>query len=291
MRKVSLKKAFPLIFFIIFILYAITVIVPIIWVLFTSLKSKIEFILNPLGIPQEWKFSNYPEAFRELYVQISVASGFRKVFMWELFFNTLVYAIGSTLVSVFTRCVSAYVVARYNFRFKQLLYSIVIITMILPIIGSTPSALQVMRIFGFYDSLPAIIFMSGGFTGMSFLIFYATFKGISWEYAEAAFIDGASHMKVMLSIMIPLAKVTFMIMFLTGFIGDWNDYTTPLIYMPNTPTIAYGLFTFQFSNVNAVSGVPYLMAACMLVFMPIFVLFMLFKNQLIGNLTMGGLKG
>lgn len=291
MRKVSLKKAFPLIFFIIFILYAITVIVPIIWVLFTSLKSKIEFILNPLGIPQEWKFSNYPEAFRELYVQISDASGFRKVFMWELFFNTLVYAIGSTLVSVFTRCVSAYVVARYNFRFKQLLYSIVIITMILPIIGSTPSALQVMRIFGFYDSLPAIIFMSGGFTGMSFLIFYATFKGISWEYAEAAFIDGASHMKVMLSIMIPLAKVTFMIMFLTGFIGDWNDYTTPLIYMPNTPTIAYGLFTFQFSNVNAVSGVPYLMAACMLVFMPIFVLFMLFKNQLIGNLTMGGLKG
>lgn len=291
MRKVSLKKAFPLIFFIIFILYAITVIVPIIWVLFTSLKSKIEFILNPLGIPQEWKFSNYPEAFRELYVQISVASGFRKVFMWELFFNTLVYAIGTTLVSVFTRCVSAYVVARYNFRFKQLLYSIVIITMILPIIGSTPSTLQVMRIFGFYDSLPAIIFMSGGFTGMSFLIFYATFKGISWDYAEAAFIDGASHMKVMLSIMIPLAKVTFMIMFLTGFIGDWNDYTTPLIYMPNTPTIAYGLFTFQFSNVNAVSGVPYLMAACMLVFMPIFVLFMLFKNQLIGNLTMGGLKG
>jgi len=265
--------------------------IPMLWTLITSFKGRLDFNLNPFGLPSEWRFSNYSKSFEVFYVQILSDDGPRKVYMVELFINTILYSVGSTLVSVFTRCISAYVVAKYNFRFKQVLYSTVIITMILPIIGSTPSTLQLMRTLGLYDNLWGIIFMGGGFTGMTFLIFYATFKSISWEYAEAAFIDGASHAKVMFNIMIPLARITVLVMMLIGFIDHWNNYTMPLVYMPNTPTIAYGLYYFQFNNINAVSGVPYLMAACMLVTIPIFIIFMIFRNRIMGNVSLGGLKG
>ena len=83
-----------------------------------------------------------------------------------------------------------------------------IVVMLLPIVGSLASELQMLHTIGAYDNVVFLMFMKGGFLGTNFLIFYATFKGISWEYAEAAFIDGASHARVLFTIMIPLAMTT-----------------------------------------------------------------------------------
>lgn len=285
------RELFPIIFFVILFLYTLSMIVPMVWTFITSVKDVIDFTMNKFGLPDIWMFSNYTDAFKGLYVEVSTSGGMRNVYMWELFGNTIIYAVGSTLVATFTHCTSAYVVAKYNFKLKSVIYSTVIVTMILPIVGSTPSLLQLMRGMGIYDKLLPIILKSGTFTGMSFLIFYGTFKSIAKDYAEAAFIDGAGHWTVMLKVMLPLAKVTIFILMLTAFISVWNDYTTPLIVMPSTPTISYGLYCFQFSKTNEIADIPHLMAACTLVILPILILFLIFKEQLIGNLTMGGLKG
>lgn len=292
MKKRKFKlQLFPVLFFIILTLYSITILIPMFWSLITSIRSRLEFIMEPFAWPSKIAFKNYREAFTQLYVTVDDKLGTRNVYLLELFKNTIIYALSCTVVSTMTRCISAYVVAKYNFRFKSLIYGTVIVVMVLPIVGNAPSMLSVMRSLGFYDNLAGIIVMSGGFTGMSFLIFYANFKSLSWDYAEAALIDGANHWTVLLKIMIPLSRITIFIMMLTTFITYWNEYTAPLLYMPNTPTVAYGLYKFQFNTSNSVSGVPHLMAACMLVFMPIFIIFLTFKNQLIGNLSMGGLKG
>ena len=74
-------------------------------------------------------------------------------------------------------------------------------------------------------------------------------------------------------------------------IGIWNDWQTSMIYLPSFPMAAYGLYAFQFSNVNAVSGTNYLMAACALVVLPILLLFIAFRNKLMGAVAVGGLKG
>ena len=133
--------------------------------------------------------------------------------------------------------------------------------------------------------------MKGGFLGSNFLIFYATFKGISWEYAEAAFIDGASHVRVLFTIMIPLAMTSIAAIFLLGFIGNWNNWNVHVIYLPNYPMISYALYYFQNNTINAISNTPCKLAACMIVLAPILVLFLLFRKKLMGNLTIGGLKG
>ncbi len=291
------RQPFAVGFFIILILYCVTLIVPFVWVLISSLKTRVDFIMNPFGLPGAehggWEFRNYIDVFTNMYIKVSHVDGSAptNVYLPEMFLNSFVYAIACTLVSTLSHCVTAYVVAKYRFAFGRILYGTVIVTMIIPIVGNLPSMINLMHTIGFYDNVVGLIVMKASFTGTNFLIFYATFKGISWEYAEAAFIDGASHARVMFTIMIPLAKVTCLCLALTSFIGIWNDWQTSMIYLPSFPMAAYGLYAFQFNYTNNTSGTNYLMAACMLVVVPILLLFLAFRNKLMGSLTVGGLKG
>jgi raffinose/stachyose/melibiose transport system permease protein/N-acetylglucosamine transport system permease protein len=134
-------------------------------------------------------------------------------------------------------------------------------------------------------------FMKAGFLGTNFLIFYATFRSISWEYAEAAFIDGASHTGVLLKLMLPLASVTISAVALLSFIEFWNDWRVNVVYLPSYPLISYALYQFQNNPINEISTVPRKLAGCMLVIAPIMIMFIAFRNKLMGNITIGGLKG
>ena len=78
---------------------------------------------------------------------------------------------------------------------------------------------------------------------------------------------------------------------LLSFITYWNDYTTAMIFLPNMPTIAYGLQYFTSSSLNEASTLPVKIAACTMVIIPIFIVFVIFKDKLIGNMAVGGIKG
>lgn len=291
MRKSALKQIFPMVFFVLLLAYAISLIVPILWTLVSSVKGRLDFFNNPFGIPEKFIFSNYFMAFKKLYVIIQTVDGGRNVYFYEMLLNSIVYAVGGTIVTTLSHCVVAYAVAKYNFKLAKVIYGFVIVAMLMPIVGSLPSELRFITAIGFYDNMLGIILMKSGFLGMNFLIFYATFKGISWEYAEAALIDGASHFTVLFKIMIPLASTTVFATAILSFIAMWNDYQSPMIYLPSFPTMAYGLFKFQFSIDQEINSVPMQLAGCTIAMVPIFVLFMLFKDKLIGNIAIGGLKG
>lgn len=297
MKKMKVKDSFmrqpfSVFIFVLLIVYCISFLVPLIWAFYSSFKGNLDFIANKFGLPETWKFSNYPEVFNELYQRVQTKTGFRKVYAWEMIGNALFYSIFATLVSTLSHCLTSYAAARYNKYFVcRLLYPIVIVTMVLPIIGSLGAELNFLRAIGAYDNVIMLCIMKGGFLGSNFLIFYATFKGISWEYAEAAFIDGASHARVLFTIMLPLAMTSIAAIFLLGFIANWNTWNVNLIYLPNFPMISYALYTFQNNTINKISTTPHRLAACMIVLAPILVLFLLFRKKLMGNLTIGGLKG
>ena len=90
--------------------------------------------------------------------------------------------------------------------------------------------------------------------------------------------------------MFPLILPTISTLALLAFIGFWNDYQTPMIYMPDIPTIAYGLFVYQFSTDNLISSVPLQLTGCMIVSIPVMIIFVVFRNKLIMNVSLGGLK-
>ena len=125
---------------------------------------------------------------------------------------------------------------------------------------------------------------------MYFLVFYSFFVGLSDSYVEAAEIDGASQFRVMLSVIIPLAKTMISACFIMFFVQTWNDYSTPLMYLPTHPTLAYGIYFNTVLGDTTLNRVPIRLASLMFLAIPSLIFFILFRERLMGNISMGGVK-
>ena len=295
LKKENNKNWLMILIVVLLIVYAICILAPFFWGVLTSFKTKDDFRNNfGFGFPLiDGGSVNYINALKQLKVQINLADGTsRFAYFPELLSNSLIYSIGCAIIQNVASCLVAYLCSKYShFKVTKLIYAIVIVTMILPICGSLASEIQMAKNLHLFDSFLGIFVMRANFLGMNFMIFYAAFKTIPKDFAEAAQMDGASHFQILARIMIPLIIPTFFITFLLSFIGYWNDYYIPMIYLPSHPTIAYALYCFQTNSNSAVSFVPAKLAACIIVFVPVFLLFLIFRKKLIGNLTVGGLKG
>ena len=166
--------------------------------------------------------------------------------------------------------------------------------MIIPVIGNAPSELEMARAFGLYNQIWGMWIMRANFLGMYFLVFYDIFKSLPASYTEAAKIDGAGNWSILLRIMLPLIKNTFLTVLLINFITVWNDYQVPILYLPSYPTIAQGLYEALYGGMSTEGGMayqPWRFTAAMLVMVPILIVFMCTQKRLLGNLTVGGVKG
>lgn len=221
----------------------------------------------------------------------------RTVYMAEMYLNSFLYAGGCALVSTVVPCITAYCCARFDFKIGKLLHTIVIVVMIIPIVGSLPSEIQMANKLGIFNEIWGLWIMKANFLGLYFLVFFDIFKALPKGYTEAAKIDGASNLQVFLSIALPLIRNTFFTVFLVKFIEFWNDYQTPLVFMYSYPTVARGLNDLINAPINVPgtafnpTHVPAQMATVVLTALPIFILFVIFQKRLLGNLTMGGIKG
>ncbi len=288
------RKLTPLaiVFGLFLLIYTLSLIALLSWGLLSAMRNKLYFQQYPVVAPWDSNFmfepSNFIKAFTDLKVTIS---GGREVMLPEMFMWTIIYSIGTCCVAQFTRCVSGYICAKFTkYRITKVLYNVVIIVMILPLMGATGSSMNVHRALGIYDNIWGHMLTAAGFTGQWFLIYYAAFKGVSWEYAEAAFIDGANHYLVFFRIMMPMVRNVMGGLFLLEFISLWNSYTNVVMYLPSYPTVSYGLY--RFAAVGSNSGETTIkMAASMLVALPIVILYIAFNKKLIGNVSVGGLKG
>lgn len=288
--KQLLKSPFAIIGFLFLAFYTISLILLIGWMLLTSVKSNFDFVLNTFGWPSEFHFENYFKAFKQLYVPILAEHGTKKIYFGQLLMNSVVYATISAVLATLSPLCVAYAVARFPYKFGKILFTTALIVMFVPIIGALPSKLRMVRALGLYDNLFVLFALEGHFTGIYFFIFHACFRTLAKDYGDAAKIDGASNFQVFYKINIPLAKNTMFAVFLLCFISNWNEYTPPMLFLPSFPTVSYGLYRFQFSPDQNMT-IPLLLCGCTMVCIPTLLLYVLFKNQLVGNLAVGGLKG
>ena len=209
----------------------------------------------------------------------------------EMLLNTILYAGGGSFVNALVQCLTAYLCARYAFKFSGVVYGAVIFAMVLPVVGSLPSEVAMSRSLGLYDQIWGIWIMRANFLGMYFLVFHEMFKALPASYSEAATIDGASDWQILWSIGFPLAKNTFFTILLLNFVTLWNDYQISMVYLPNHPTLAENLHWLQ-NNSNGLGQYHAVkMAGTFILMVPIMVLFLCFHKRLMGNLTIGGVKG
>ena len=276
---------------VVLVLYVISLIVPFVWGFFTSFKHYLDFINDPVGLPKEWVW-NYGTVIQKYYIAVTNDKiGTKLVYLDRMYINSLLYAVGSAIVAGIVPCITAYLCARFRNKFSGLLYSIAIVTMILPIVGNMPSQIIVSRTLGLYDHIWGMWIMNASYLGLYFLVFYNVFRALPKDFTEAAKIDGAGNVSILFRIVLPVVRNTLFTVILIKFIDFWNDYQTPLIYLPSSPTTAYGLYWMSKTTENGMNSVPMRLAASMMIFIPILIIFLLLQKRLLGNLMVGGIKG
>ncbi|MDY5441712.1 MAG: carbohydrate ABC transporter permease [Candidatus Enteromonas sp.] len=273
------------------ILYSLSIVLPLIWMVLTSFKSRIDYMENVFGFPTQFHFENYQIAFdnfSQTYVRDGVVY---TATIYEMLFNSLFYAIGGSFLGTLAIFLMAYAAARFDFKIGKVIYGIVIVTMVLPIVGSLPSAIQITRALGLYDSYAFLWISQFNFLGVHFLLFYEALKRIPRDYDEAGYIDGANNFTIMTRLIFPQVKGTFATIMLIKFAGLWNDYNITMEYVPNIKTLAFGLYEYSQSYKAVISSTPMRLAGCCILAIPVTIFFLIFHKKIMGESDEGGIKG
>lgn len=313
-KKFNIFNILLVLVFVVLLLYSLSFILLIAWGFLTSLKSVIDFtdLGNVLGLPDpnlsknELKFSNYSLVLNSFKFNVADKSYYSTIFglvskpkvetnFLLLIWNSAAYAVGGSLIHTLTTATVAFICAKYRFKYTEVIYTTALIVMMIPIVGAYPSELKLLQDLGLYNSYLGMWLQKMTFTGLYFFVFYAFFRGIPDSFIEAAEVDGASQFTIYLTIIMPLAIKILSTVMLLSFIDYWNNYQVALLYHPSYPTLAYGVFSMstQTLNPNVQKGAwdtPQKVAACMMLALPLITLFIIFRNKILGDVSMGGLK-
>ncbi len=281
----SQKVVFSVVF-VLFAIYALSMIIPFCILILYSLENNIAYEINlgqPFRFPDKLVFDNYIYAFSEL--------EYRGTGFFGMVFNSVWYTAIATVGPLLANTCVGYAVSKYKFKLRNVYYGVLIFCMTVPIIGTTGATMQLYADLRLYNTGPLLqLFTRLGAGGIGFLVIYAFFKNISWEYAEAALIDGAGHFTVFFRIMVPMAIPAMGALALINGIAAWNAYQDVLLYNPDWPTLASGLYGLS-RTLPRLGNTPAYYAALVISLIPILIIFCLFSDKIMKNFSVGGLKG
>lgn len=286
-RHGGAKVVFSIVF-VIFALYALSLLFPLVWMVINSLKDSVEYSVSislkkPFSLPEKWVFANYADVM----TMIKAGDVGYLGMLWNSIWMTMTGVIMGTLFPAIT----GYCISKYEFRGRGILYGAAIFSMMIPIVGNMGANLKLVRDLGIYNSpLYKIVTGTAGLGGMGFMLMYGFFKNLSWNYAEAVFIDGGGHFTVFFKVMLPQAFSMMFTLGILGFIGGWNDYMTVIIYMPSYHTIASGMYLVA-NTLTRTGQQPIYFAGLTVSMIPVLVLFACFSDQIMTKVSFGGLKG
>ena len=257
----------------------LAVLAPFAWLVRSSFMEPAQiFIMPPEWIPRPF----VPENYREALTAVPFDSYLVNTLTIELF------VVSGTLI---TSTISAYSFARLRWHGRDIVFGTLLTGLMLPY------AVTIIPMFIFWQRLGAIdtyipLTVPAWFGGGAFNIFLLRqfFMTIPRDLDEAAYIDGASPLRVLIQIILPLSRPALIVVAIFSFINVWNDFLGPLIYLSDNSkhTLALGLATFQ--GVYTAQW-NYLMAASTAVVLPIVVLFFLAQRHFIEGITLTGIKG
>ena len=283
-----MDKTVRTICFVVMVLLCFTYVFMYVWLLFNSLRSLDGYLLNGFNL---FDFKNFTLSnYKELFTTQIAGSGRNPIYITDTIVNTVLLVFGQVLLSVSIPAFTAYIIAKYNFKLKKIILNIAVIVMVVPTLGSTATTYNFMTKLGLINTYWGIYLMSAGGFGFGFLLFYNFFAAIPWEYAESAFLDGASDLQVFLKIMYPQAVPILTAIAITSFINRWNDYMTAYIYLPDNPTIALGVSQLYSRMKNALT-LPIAFAGMTLLATVSLIIFAVFNRFIMNNMSVGGVKG
>lgn len=251
---------------------------PIVWVVLSSFKTNREILSNGLQLPSTFSFSGYKQA-------LEMAP------ILKFFVNSLIVSFASTALNVFILAMAGYVFAKKKFRFKNLIFGILSLSMVIPSTSLMSPVYTVITKLHLYDTKMALILVYTALNmPISLMILRSAFAAIPTELEEAAYIDGAGFFRTFWQVMMPCAKGGLASAAVLAFLGSWNEFTFALLLTSSTSTrtlpLSLSYFTSQFSfNYTA------MFAAITIAVLPSIIVFSIFQEQVCSSLTAGSVKG
>ncbi|MFN8446655.1 MAG: carbohydrate ABC transporter permease [Caldilineaceae bacterium] len=278
-QKKTRQRLYQLLVYLLLLVLGALFALPLVWMLSTALKSNDQLIVfPPIWIPKPLMWENFPQAWQ--YAPFGT-----------YLLNTLVVTMVALLGQVLSASFVAYGFARLRFPGREQLFVIVLATMMLPYIVTLVPIFLIFRNLGWIDTyLPLTV--PHYFGGGPFFIFLLRqyFRTIPMELSDAARIDGAGEFGIFFRIIIPLSLPALATVCIFSFLGHWNDFLGPLIYINSEEkkTLMLGLQSFIGLHNQRFQ---YLMAMSTLITLPTLILFFLFQRVFIRSIVLTGMKG
>lgn len=258
------------------VIFVLAALFPLAWMIIAGFKSRTEVIQTPFQFfPEVWLWQNY--------AQILGDPTFLTTLGW-----TLLGAVLFTVLSLAVNSLAAYAFARLEFRFKRLLWVIVITTLFIPGMTILLTSFIVVTQLQMLDTLAVLVIPGAASAAMIFFIrqFYLS---IPSSLEEAAMLDGCGRFAIFIRLFLPLSKPPFIVMGITAFLAYWNSYVWPILTITSPERFVVQQYLATFRSERA-TELGLLMAGSVLAAAPVVIIFLIFQRQIIGNIKLAGLK-
>ena len=282
-KAAAAKKRNHAIMIVILILLFILFIMPFILVIINVFKTKADIVSDPLALVGAHGFTmqNFPEAMA-------------KMNFWNVFKNSLIITIISTVLTIFVSAMASFVIVRNGkWKFCSGLFALMVASMVIPFqVLMVPLVSVYGGIFGVLNHRITLILMHTGFSvSMATFMFHgAIHTNIPLELEEAALIDGCSRWQTFWKVVFPLLKPTIATVAIIDAMAFWNDYLLPSLVLTDKALYTIPIATQAFYGTYS-TDIGLVMAALLLAMLPILILYLFLQKYIVAGVTSGAVKG
>lgn len=270
-----------LVTYILITLFALIMIYPLLWMVSASFKDDVEIFQSPSLIPQEPTLKNYVYGWK----------GVSGVSFGKFFINSLIISGACVLANVLSCSMAAYAFSKLEFKFKNLFFGIMLITLMLPFHVKLIPQYIIFNHIGWVDTfLPLTVPRFFATEGFFIFLLVQFMRGIPNELLESARIDGAGTFKIYTKFILPLSVPALVTVAIFTFIWTWNDFFAQMIYISSPSKFTVSLALRMFVDATGQSSWGALFAMSCLSLVPLFLIFIFFQRYLIEGIMVGSFK-
>lgn len=262
---------------VILIVVAFVSIAPIAVIISIALKSNTELATNPLGLPRQWRFSNFVDAWQE--------AGIGRYIL-----NSVLVVAPTLVIVLVVASLAGYALAMLRFPGREVLFSCFLIGLTLPAVSIVIALSFIQQGLGLFNTLPGLILAEAAVCiPLAVFLMRSAFRDLPGELREAVLVDGGNELTALVRVMMPLARPAVSAVTVLTFLTVWNDYLLPLVLI-NTESLRTVPLGLAFLKTAFTSDVVLIAASTTLAAIPSIVIYALLQRQFISGITQGSIK-
>ncbi|WP_439590790.1 carbohydrate ABC transporter permease [Microbacterium sp.] len=281
-RRVKRKTWQTVVWFVVLLAITAVVLYPLVWLLLSTFKPNAEFGQNMGLVPNSPTLDNY----------VKVLEGIAGIPLWKFFLNSFIIAVGSVIGTVLSSALAAYAFARIQFKGLGILFAAMIGTLLLPFHVVIIPQYILFNNLGMVDTFWPLLLPKFLATEAFFVFLLVQFmRQMPRDMDEAARIDGAGHIRIFWSIILPLVRPALITCSIFAFIWAWNDFLGPLLYLTSPENYPLPIALRLYVDQSSSSDYGATVTASFLALVPVLLFFLVFQRFLVDGVATQGLKG